>query len=360
MSMAVMSSPRMRYALVLSAAIASMGCGDPSPAAQPSSSGGRGTGGAGGAPVHELEIAQFRSTATCEDWAKVKCEREERCREAQWFLLDYGTRDHCELKEAEYCSRWLDHPAQPRPLEVFIACEEEHLALSCDEPTPDVCPGFGAVGPRPDGAVCAHPAQCAGSCDQPYWDDPACGVCESPGPPAPKPPIRTPPTCSTAFDCWHPLVCREDHTCGLRSIGMPCESNWWCEQEATCVDGLCAAPLSLGEDCAANRGACESGTHCLNQEGTCQAVQIGAEGDSCGINMHVGSLRWDPCAGHLYCGKDGLCHPWASEGEPCSFLYDNTLTCLDGGGRGCQSCGPGLDCVEGICVDPGPLTCPWP
>jgi len=339
----------LRWVVVLSSAIACGGCGDERGAGKPAS----GVGAAGGAPVDARAMAPFSGDATCEDWANVKCERVIKCREPWAFQLGYGTREFCELHWADYCSEWLDHLAEPRPLEVFIACEEQRLVAGCSEDAePFACPKLESVGPRPDGAPCAHPAECAGQCNRSnyYWGDWApCGVCYTPTP-------YVPPTCTTAEDCPEGFLCLEDQTCGERSKGMPCEERWWCEPDARCIDGVCADPLALGDGCVDNKYGCEDGAVCY-PDGVCEPYPIGIEDEPCGTGGP--SLI---CAGHLYCGYYLTCVPWAEEGEPCTFLEPVTYNagCQYEGTRGCQTCGPGLECENGVCVDPGPLVCPWP
>jgi hypothetical protein len=176
-------------------------------------------------------------------------------------------------------------------------------------------------------------------------------------------------------------ICEQDFLCdsetrkcrSLPSEGDACDSRTPCVWSLTCKDGRCQKLAGEGGACTADRfhrWHCRDEFFCDaddGQPGTCRPKR--EAGAAC---RHA-----NECGAHLGCvgvneaeGTWGTCQPLTPRGAPCQDIpCDWGLSCAYAM-RTCQPsvrlgerCDPGAcigfgACVDGICQEPGPPSCP--
>ena len=226
------------------------------------------------------------------------------------------------------------------------ACVEEgdcSKGLTCRDgvcapalPSGEACPGVGCGAdatcvPTADARACAPLATLGETCES--WDACADGLlCDF---------LQTPGVCVPA-----------------PTAGEPCPLGT-CADDATCVQGVCAARAPLGEPCGGTYLGCEDGAACDLTTGLC--APLGGEGDAC-----LGDER--ACAPGLLCdplGSSNLCIAPYGEGVACMGIYglcaeglycggsDLVCTPVQPLGATCETfdaCGVDAACVDGVCA----------
>ena len=183
--------------------------------------------------------------------------------------------------------------------------------------------------------------------------------------------------CDAAFDIEEPGECAPPclYLHGNAGLGQSCQINTGnvsdCDQGLQCIGGTCADPCAegptgpggdVGESCD---NGCKQGLFCDGIDFTCQTLP--KLGQNCDFGQCEDGLfceTADPndpmtqlvckapvgigeaCRGHNQCESGfcpaGFCGELPGEGESC---------------RGTFVCGPGLDCIEEVCVAGASAVC---
>jgi len=240
--------------------------------------------------------------------------------------------------------------------ERLARCREDLAA--CRYETPNCDRIF--VGTRPEGAACIDDLECVSARCSGSQYSATCGVCE----PADSEPAAVGETCAWSNGCaqvpGETVVCSGattgDGVCTLQYFvgrGESCAAD-----EAECDRGLvcsragtCVSPLPVGAPCVVGDYCVRSAYCSANEfettvvEGTCFAVVLQQEGESCGA-------RPETAGRHEYCDPrdDLLC-----DGETARCVRVNRLALGESCGTSFDLCGDELVCVDGICQAPLPV-----
>jgi hypothetical protein len=108
---------------------------------------------------------------------------------------------------------------------------------------------------------------------------------------------------------------------GAAINGTACGSDWqcqstYCSKRGQC--GVCGPRAAAGGTCTVD-GGCQPGLVCANSK----CVTPGLSGATCDTTNQ-------PCAGGLYCGKDGKCAAKLGAGAPCADLPDGACDIIQG------------------------------
>lgn len=250
------------------------------------------------------------------------------------------------------CPDALFAPGSPFTIRAIIECGDVWAAASCDALNANDYPVCGLpVPPREAGQPCIASSQCASrACaDIPHPALPECGQCASV--------VGLDETCNGV-----PQVCDD----GLECTGSGCKvelefglpEGAACERFGQCAPGLrcqrfadqvattCQALPALGESCASDVRACQSGSYCGTDDRCQPAVGLGA---ACGSGV--------TCQAQFFCDRaadEPTCVVRQQPGEAClpgGLSYDPS-NCADGSLCQCDN----RQCTSGTCVirrDPG-------
>jgi hypothetical protein len=175
--------------------------------------------------------------------------------------------------------------------------------------------------------------------------------------------------------CISSLVCGAQNTCVQPGeLAETCEQSSHCMGDLECVNGICTAPVELGEGCRTGDICAQACAVCrpsmlpavLSDGGSAQmmdggeetvvtkCLDRGAQGDACTVKSH--------CRNGFYCSTDGMCQQDGVVDDACDAQRpcQEALTCSNGQcaspallGDPCQEgANPCQDstCVNGICV----------
>jgi hypothetical protein len=250
----------------------------------------------------------------CGDFAKAKCAREEKLL-TYWFVVHYGTREHCEERLQQLCLADARLPGMKLDAAAIRICAAGVDKSRSFDTRPLDCkiPNGVAAGNQP----CIYDEQCnSGWCEKAR--DALRGFC------AASVPSKAGDLCPRQR-CGPGLACR-DGKCVEADAGEP----------KPCGDRPCGGTRKAGAPCEPwddplDSKACAPGLVCGEESKRCMKVKYGALGGPCE----------DGCKG----GRcvDGLCMPYFREGEPCEFNLSP------------RQCEPPALCFEGHCaIDPSP------
>jgi len=245
----------------------------------------------------------------------------------------------------------------------LVGVDDERLArcredlAACRDESPNCDRIF--LGTQPEGAACIDYLECESARCSGSQYSATCGVCE----PADSELAAVGEPCAWSNGCAQvpgaTVVCSEsatgDGVCTLRYFvgrGESCAAD-----EAACDRGLvcsragtCVSPLPVGAPCVAG-DYCVRSAYCsanefetTSAEGTCFAVVLQQEGESCGAGPETAG-RYEYCDSRddLLCdGGTARCVRVSRRalGESCAMPSD---------------CGDELVCVDGVCQAPLPV-----
>ena len=251
----------------------------------------------------------------------------------------YGSGDGCDCE----CGCWdldCDDPAEP-----VLNCGDAEECLwpgecgSAAEP----CPGYMGESSccyTDDPCEWAGDAfcDCEGAC---AWDSADCdskaGLCE---------PCETSDDCQEGGLCLHYNATPEDEFCGQDCSEEECSEGYTCFPENSQGDPLF--------QCAPTSGDCKNVGPVVCEGWTCNEDFYGA-GDGCDCECGCWDPDCDDPGQSVYgCDENELCLP--PGGCVCLPQCDGQECGDDGCGGVCGECGPGTECVEGLCQpdDKGP------
>jgi hypothetical protein len=216
-------------------------------------------GGTGGGTTLSLQeaIAQFSDAF---------CTRLDDCAPGM-MSWDFGSTTEC-VNRTVFANTWtVSLPAVKWNAQAFVTCAESWSKASCAALyTPVALPGCTYNGTRPSGQPCNASEQCStGFCRQTGYQCGQCAVAPQAGSTA----------CTTDADCGPGLWCMADSICNKpATIGQSCNAYLYCTGDANCVSGLCVAkPRVAGAACNPTTGVnCDWTANLTCSGSTCVSV----------------------------------------------------------------------------------------
>lgn len=273
-------------------------------------------------------------TAACTTLAENLCGRFEECTAPELFSsLD------CVTAARDDCVRGAESPAATIADSDLAACGSRYAELTCAELYALELRCELPPGTKENGQSCVAHTDCKSAfC---VYGGESCGTC------AVQPAEGAP---CINFQCGPVRSCRDEVCITPKTTGASCVESRECSGAYSCVKGVCTAPLDgEGESCDPNGlelPTCnlQRLVYCAPDTNRCTAIAVAANGEPCGLVDGA----FVACALTQFCdaaagSEQGTCRPKRAAGEPCAL--------------GEEQCKDGLVCRNGVCSDPGQVSC---